>query len=218
MRVKREQILIGMAVLASIYGLFALLIQPRLQKAGGPAGGAGAAGGTAASIAEQITVLQKQLADLSVPPLLEAVVGGATMPWREDLLLQAALPEELAAAAQEKLSQAEQERLKLAGAEAEQQANAEAARKRLEELRRRFDYAGYIVAPEGLRAVLNGKAYGPGQEIEDNPGYRLQTICPASVVIVGSETGVELTVPIRDGQGPKPPNSTKNRVVRRPGK
>ncbi len=58
-------------------------------------------------------------------------------------------------------------------------------------------YSGFIDAGRKSMAIINGFEYGPGDALELE-GYVLRSITPSRILIVNSNTGSELFIPIQE--------------------
>ena len=208
MRTKREKVLIGLVLLALVYGGYTVL-SGGAGKKGKPGTQDAAGGGTRVEWVEGVKNL---LTGSVISPLQQAVVARALEPWSDDLILSAPLPSELIErerARQEAIRKAAEaaeaaRRRKLEDAEAARRRKLEDAeqRKRFQgELRKRFVYSGYAytgdIGETALCAVINGVVYKQGEELEGG-GHVVKSITLTHVVIVSSEQGIEVTIPISE--------------------
>ena len=198
MRTTREKIMVGIAVLAVLYGAYALFSGRRAEGAraaelAGAVGDAGFSGWI-----EQVQVL---LRDASVTPLQRMVVDRALRPWPDELILSAALPRELLEAEEQRLAAIRKAEEDAEKARQERLGEAERRRRLHQELSKRFVYSGYVLRPgdEGgeFCAVVNGVSYRTGETLEGD-GHTVKSITAEAVVIVSVEQGIEVTIPISE--------------------
>ena len=195
MRSKREKTLIGLVVLALLYGGYTLL-----SGGAGKKGQPGSGGGDGASV-QWVENIQSLLTGSATPPLQQAVVARALEPWPDDLILTAPLPSELIE--QEEARQEAIRKAAAAVAAARQRTldDAEQKKRLRGELRKRFVYSGWVYTGDTggktLCAVLNGVVYKQGEELEGG-GHVVKSITLTHVVIVSSEQGIEVTIPISE--------------------
>ena len=200
MRTTRERILVAVAAVAVLYGLYALVLRPRTAPEDEPESESPEAAEPGTTRGEEllswILANRDRFEETTLSPFEQAVLARAREPWRPGVFLESPLPEAVRKALEREKEKQRERRL----AEArEKAAEQEADRRRREEreaLLKPFTYSGYVLGRNGPSVVINGVAYRQGEKLVDHP-YRVAEMTPEVVVLEAMDADLQLTVPLK---------------------